>query len=115
MPNVTRSVAMSRNQMLTAATGILASVLLTTVASAEPRGSYRRSCENIQEQGPILSAECQTMRGNFRRSSLDMRECNDGRVSNINGRLTCDGASGYGDYARGHGYGGRGDFGYRRY
>ncbi len=70
-------------------------------ATAQPGGSYEDSCQNIRQRGPFLMAECQTERGDWRPSRLDLADCNRGDISNQNGRLVCSGGGrGYGAYAR---------------
>lgn len=83
--------------MLKYAILIPAAMLVTTsLAQAQVGGSYRRSCENIEQRGPYLTAECGTVNGGLRRSSLDLRGCQGG-VANSNGRLTCNRRDGGGD------------------
>ena len=52
------------------------------------RGSYRQTCTEVSQRGPILSATCRTRHGDYLRSSIDTRRCGGG-VSNRNGRLSC--------------------------
>lgn len=54
------------------------------------RGSFRRTCQNIREDGPIVSADCPTVRGDYRQTSIDIRSCGRGRLGNNNGRLFCE-------------------------
>ena len=55
------------------------------------RGSFRRTCQNIREDGPYVSADCPTVRGDFRQSSIDLRNCGGrDRLGNNNGRLFCE-------------------------
>lgn len=53
-----------------------------------PRGSYLRSCTNIQFDGYILEALCQDAYGEYRRTRLEADRCD--RVQNQNGRLVCE-------------------------
>ena len=69
-------------------------VAMTTLASAQVGGSYQRSCENIRQRGPYLSADCDDVNGETHRTSIDVRGCRGG-VNNSNGRLTCT-RGGYG-------------------
>ncbi len=55
---------------------------------ALPEGSYRDSCSDVIRVGPQLSAQCQTGRGDTRRTTIDVSRC-DGGVANTNGELTC--------------------------
>jgi hypothetical protein len=55
-----------------------------------PPGSWQFTCGEPTLQGPVLSATCQTARGNFRRTSIDLRQCEGGPVENANGRLVCE-------------------------
>jgi hypothetical protein len=77
----------------------LAMLATTAVAAAQARGSYQETCDNIQQRGPYLSAECQDVNGDSRRTSIDLRGCRGG-VANTNGRLTCSRGYSY----RGDGY-----------
>ncbi len=53
-----------------------------------PGGSYRASCEGIRLDGYRLKASCRTEHGTWRRSSLDIRVCDDD-IENQNGYLRC--------------------------
>ena len=82
-------------------------VVATTGAAQAVGGSYRNTCENIRQRGPYLTADCATVDGDYRRTSIDMRRCG-GQVTNENGRLICEvGRRGPDrDYGRGgRGYG----------
>ena len=57
-------------------------------ASAAPDGSYRSSCRDLQIDGSILSATCQTAYGGWQRTSIDYKRCQ-GDISNDRGRLIC--------------------------
>ena len=67
-------------------------------ALATPGGSYRETCRQIQQEGPVLSALCRDRDGAWAETSLDMRNCQGGDVSNRNGRLICAGGRGDRDY-----------------
>jgi hypothetical protein len=60
------------------------------VSRGLPPGSWQFTCGEPSLQGPVLSATCQTARGNFRRTSIDLRACEGGPVENANGRLVCE-------------------------
>jgi hypothetical protein len=62
----------------------------TSLASAQARGSYRATCFDIQQDGPILNARCRRPDGSVRSSSIDLRRCRSG-VANTYGHLTCGG------------------------
>jgi hypothetical protein len=70
-----------------AAAGI---VTASVDASAQVRGNFYRSCTDIQQRGPFLSALCEDRRGRVVESQLNLRACPTGRVSNANGRLVCE-------------------------
>ena len=53
------------------------------------RGSFRRTCTDIQEDGPFVRAACRTRDGDYRPTEGDMRRCG-GRFGNRNGRLVCE-------------------------
>jgi len=53
-----------------------------------PRGSYLASCEGVRLDGSRLKASCRTQRGTWRRSSLDIRVCDDD-IANRDGYLRC--------------------------
>ena len=69
----------------------LALLATTSLASAQARGSYRATCFDIQQDGPILSARCRRPDGSVRSSSIDLRRCQGGGVANTYGHLTCGG------------------------
>jgi hypothetical protein len=60
-----------------------------------PSGSYQRSCTGAVMVGPVLGADCRTVRGDFVGSRLDVRPCT-GDIANIDGRLVCPGGGGGG-------------------
>lgn len=63
----------------------------TLPALAAPPGTYARTCRGVRDIGPgMMAAECRTVNGNFRFSSLDFRGCR-GDIGNNNGILMCDG------------------------
>ena len=72
---------------------VVATLLLAHQASAQPGGSYMESCRRIEQRGPILSALCRDVDGNYRSSSIDVGDCRGG-IANTNGRLTCNGGGG---------------------
>lgn len=84
-----------------------AAVLLLTGVAAEaqsiPRGSYLRTCNDVERRGPYLYGVCQDMRGRWRETQLDLRGCN-GPVANNNGRLVCSRGGGGGGYDDDEGY-----------
>lgn len=102
------------------AAAVAALGLSATAASAQVGGSYRATCDDVRQRGPILSAVCATPSGRARQSSLDLRECGGGDVANVNGRLACGGGGGrrrggYDEYGeRGYGRGGYDRGGYDR-
>jgi hypothetical protein len=54
-------------------------------------GSYRDSCRDIStDANGTLTANCQGMDGNWRRSSLALRNCTSQRAGNNNGTLVCE-------------------------
>ncbi len=59
----------------------------------QPQGSYTRSCNDISVRGGRLYAECTDMRSNRQTSSIDASACR-GDISNNNGLLSCNGATG---------------------
>ena len=55
------------------------------------QGSFSRSCRDIStDSSGSLTATCQTMNGNWQRTSLDSRQCGSARAGNNNGRLFCE-------------------------
>lgn len=83
-----------------AAMVITMSALGGAPALAQASGSYRATCTDVDQRGPYLRALCRDVRGRLVQTQLDLRGCG-GSVSNINGRLACDGGG------RGYGRGGR--------
>jgi len=57
--------------------------------SNAPGGSYRSSCRDERVKNHVLTAECQRDNGNYRKVSLDLRNC-DGNIRNDNGKLSCE-------------------------
>jgi Beta/Gamma crystallin/CVNH domain len=53
-----------------------------------PGGDWRGTCREILVSRWILSARCMDQRGQWRRTSIDLRDC-DGNVTNWQGRLVC--------------------------
>lgn len=60
-----------------------------------PDGSWRSSCRNARVVGSILYAQCRNRYGEWRNTSLDLRNC-ERDVRNVDGRLVCGGAGGFG-------------------
>ncbi|RDJ20442.1 hypothetical protein DWF00_04555 [Bosea caraganae] len=89
---------------LLAASLALAALGASLPAEAQVRGSYRATCTDVRQRGPILEAVCQNRFGQFTPTRLDIRSCGYGDVGNQNGRLVC--AGGRGERA-GDGYEGR--------
>lgn len=67
-------------------------VAATSSVEAAPRGSYLETCRRVDQRGPILTAICLSWNGEWRRSSLDLRDCGYGDIANRNGRLACGGS-----------------------
>ncbi len=54
-------------------------------------GSFLRSCRDIStDSSGTLTATCQTMNGNWQRTSLGARQCSSYRAGNNNGQLVCE-------------------------
>ncbi len=54
------------------------------------RGSWARTCRDADMRGSVLTAVCEDSNGRWRPTSIDVRQCYDGRVRNSYGRLTCE-------------------------
>jgi Beta/Gamma crystallin/CVNH domain len=54
-----------------------------------PGGSWRSSCRSERIYSFVLYAECRDRRGNWRETSVDLRDCDDD-VRNDDGRLVCE-------------------------
>ncbi|HET7201992.1 MAG TPA: hypothetical protein VFI92_01370, partial [Steroidobacteraceae bacterium] len=64
----------------------------STVGANQWQGSFRQTCRDISSDGAgTLTATCQTMNGNWHRSSLSTRQCSDRRAGNRDGNLFCEG------------------------
>lgn len=60
-------------------------------AARIPDGSYLDSCFNVSRSGTVLRASCGKIDGSFKRTSLNLADCERGStISNTNGVLTCD-------------------------
>lgn len=81
--------------ILCLAAGLTAFGLSVGSVSAQARGSYLQSCNNIQQDGSLLIAACRDRAGNLRATRLDTRNCR-GDIGNNNGQLTCAGGGGGG-------------------
>lgn len=64
-----------------------------------PGGSWRATCQNGRVYGSVLYATCRDGNGNWRASTLELRNCRR-NVVNENGRLVCGGSGGGGGYGR---------------
>ena len=82
-----------------------AGVAASSQAQAQAYGSYQATCPEVYQNGPYLQGVCLNAFGQGVRTSLDLRSCGGGPVSNSNGRLTCR-RGGYGGGGYGGGYGG---------
>jgi len=81
----------------------LGSVLQAPAASI-PDGSYRQTCRSVQVRSDRMTASCQTMGGQWERSSLvNWRRC-DGAIANIDGQLRCEERYRYGSLIPGGSY-----------
>jgi hypothetical protein len=54
-----------------------------------PAGSYTKSCRNASVERRTLKAECQDSTGAYKETTIDLRTCRNGDISNENGVLTC--------------------------
>jgi hypothetical protein len=52
------------------------------------RGSFARTCRDIEQNGPYLSATCRGRGGGWYASQIDTRACR--TIANVNGRLACE-------------------------
>jgi len=67
---------------------------LAQPASAQqnmPGGGWDITCRNAQMHGSVLRAQCRRMDDSWMRSSLDVSQCRNGLVANVNGSLACEG------------------------
>lgn len=80
---------------------LLIAPMMAGEAAAQVGGSYRRSCGNIDQDGPTLSADCDAPGGRRIHSELDVSRCRGQAVANTFGRLTCGGRAGSADEAGG--------------
>jgi hypothetical protein len=55
-----------------------------------PNGSWARTCRDSYMRGSLLIAVCEDGNRRWRPTSIDVRQCYDGRVRNTYGRLTCE-------------------------
>jgi hypothetical protein len=60
-----------------------------TLAAFVPRGTYEKSCRNVQVDGPYLTAICARVDGSWRWTRIFAPRCDGLEISNQNGRLTC--------------------------
>lgn len=52
-------------------------------------GTYQRTCDQVRQEGYVLSAVCRDGRGGQVESSLDTRRCGRSDIGNSNGFLQC--------------------------
>lgn len=64
-------------------------------AQSAPQGSYRKTCQNEEQRGPIVSAVCRGRHNSRYETEIDLRRCRGEDISNSSGRLTCGRAQGY--------------------
>jgi len=55
-----------------------------------PRGTWQRTCRNVDMRGPIVTAQCQGVGGRWYDTRFDTRSCRSDRLANRDGRLRCD-------------------------
>ena len=58
------------------------------VSAPPARGGFSRSCFDIEQNGPYLSATCRRIGGGSSRSRIDVRSCRS--IGNNDGRLVCE-------------------------
>lgn len=58
-------------------------------ARVAPRGDYRESCSGEYVNRGRLYADCRTIRGQIRGSSIDLNRCSDHEIRNNDGLLVC--------------------------
>lgn len=75
-------------------------------ARVAPRGDYRESCSGEYVNRGRLYADCRTMRGQIRGSSIELNRCSDHEIRNNDGLLVC--GPNRGQYEDRHGGGGNG-------
>lgn len=55
------------------------------------QGSFKNSCRDLStDSSGALTATCQTMNGDWQRTSIGTRQCGSGRAGNRNGQLVCE-------------------------
>lgn len=80
-----------RMMLLMAGTVFAAAAVPTLPVQAAPSGSYLRSCNAVRDEGRgQMSAQCRSVNGRYRYSSLDYRGCR-GDIGNNDGQLFCTG------------------------
>ena len=83
---------MSKPLMLAAVLAGLPLAMSAAPASAQPSGSYQRSCEDIRYSGGQLTATCGGLGGGARTTVINAGQCR-GDIGNNNGVLSCAGAT----------------------
>ena len=89
---------MRTGDFMNLATKLLTALVIAMGAAASaqaeyaPRGTYQRTCSDIEATWNTLSATCRTRTGSWNYSTLrNYRDC-DGDIANRNGRLECIGS-----------------------
>lgn len=54
-----------------------------------PGGGWNITCNNATMRGSVLRANCRDERGNYQTSSIDVTQCSQDLVANVNGYLAC--------------------------
>ena len=83
-------------------TGALLAAGIACLPGSASAQSFRATCPNVWQTGPILHANCLNIYGGLVQSSIDLRSCPRESIGNTNGQLTCGDSYG-GGYGGGYG------------
>lgn len=61
---------------------------------AIPTGKFQQSCTNIRVDGSMLYADCPSSNGIYQPTYLDLRNCGQGDIINVDGTLRCSAGTG---------------------
>lgn len=58
-------------------------------APPRARGSFYRTCRNVDQDGPVLTAMCRTTDGDYVPARINLRRCGGAPIANVDGQLRC--------------------------
>jgi len=78
----------SRNSKALLLFSLLSIILTVSTEAAEPEGSYRQTCKDLELKGDLLTAQCLTRKEKYEPARLVIYGCLDD-IANMDGQLSC--------------------------